>query len=167
MERAQHAAAQEDDRREQHRHRGHGNPQQSHAHKQRGDDGCRKDLKHALEVKEEMTRFTDINDDHRTAYLKTIFYFALFWPMVDIVASLALGLVIWYGGLSALGGGLTVGILIAFIQYARRFFEPIRVNRILTISLYDLSLAASRSGVPCAESNSVPPRLLGGRRGMG
>jgi ATP-binding cassette subfamily B protein len=75
---------------------------------------------------EEMQRFTGINDDHRQAYVKTIFYFALFWPMVDLVASAALGLVLWYGGLSAMVGGVTLGVLIAFIQYARRFFEPIR-----------------------------------------
>lgn len=75
---------------------------------------------------EEMRRFDGINDDHRQAHLKTIFYFALFWPMVDIVATIALGLVLWYGGLSAMLGGVTVGVLIAFIQYARQFFEPIR-----------------------------------------
>ncbi|MDA0685029.1 MAG: ABC transporter ATP-binding protein [Bacteroidetes bacterium] len=75
---------------------------------------------------EEMNRFDDINNDHRQAHIRTIFYFALFWPMVDLVASAALGLVIWYGGLSAMTGGVTIGVLIAFIQYARRFFEPIR-----------------------------------------
>lgn len=75
---------------------------------------------------EEMSRFDDINNDHRQAHIRTIFYFALFWPMVDLTASAALGLVIWYGGLSAMTSGVTVGVLIAFIQYARRFFEPIR-----------------------------------------
>ncbi|MCH8276375.1 MAG: ATP-binding cassette domain-containing protein, partial [Bacteroidetes bacterium] len=76
--------------------------------------------------REELRRFTAINDDHRQAHLKTIFYFALFWPAVDIVASTALGLVIWFGGLNAMTGTLTLGVLIAFIQYARQFFEPIR-----------------------------------------
>ncbi|NND72300.1 MAG: ABC transporter ATP-binding protein [Rhodothermales bacterium] len=76
--------------------------------------------------KAEMARFEEINNDHRAAQIKTIFYFALFWPAIDIVASTALGLVIWIGGLRALGGTLTLGVLIAFIQYARQFFEPIR-----------------------------------------
>ena len=76
--------------------------------------------------KEEMKRFAEINDDHRTAHIKTIFYFAMFWPAVDIVASTALGLVIWVGGLRAMSGALSLGVLIAFIQYARQFFEPIR-----------------------------------------
>jgi ATP-binding cassette subfamily B multidrug efflux pump len=75
---------------------------------------------------EEMRRFEAINDDHRAAQIKTIFYFALFWPAVEIIASIALGLVIWFGGLRAMTGTLTLGVLIAFIQYARRFFEPIR-----------------------------------------
>lgn len=76
--------------------------------------------------REEMKRFSQINDDHRAAQIKTIFYFALFWPVVDIVSSTALGLVIWFGGLRAMSGTLTLGVLIAFIQYTRQFFEPIR-----------------------------------------
>ena len=76
--------------------------------------------------KEEMRRFEEINDDHRTAQIKTIFYFALFWPAVDIIGSTALGLVLWFGGVRAMGNVITVGVLIAFIQYARQFFEPIR-----------------------------------------
>lgn len=75
---------------------------------------------------EEMRRFREINADHRTAQIKTIFYFALFWPAIDIVSSIALGLVIWVGGARAMGGALTLGVLVAFIQYARQFFEPIR-----------------------------------------
>ncbi len=75
---------------------------------------------------EEARRFHAINDDHRAAQIKTIFYFALFWPAVEIIASVALGLVIWFGGLRAMTGTLTLGVLIAFIQYARLFFEPIR-----------------------------------------
>ena len=76
--------------------------------------------------KEEMRRFGAINDEHRIAQIKTIFYFALFWPAVDIIASTAIGLVLWVGGVRAMSGVLTVGVLIAFVQYARQFFEPIR-----------------------------------------
>ena len=75
---------------------------------------------------EEMRRFGAINDEHRIAQIKTIFYFALFWPAVDIIASTAIGLVLWVGGVRAMSGVLTVGVLIAFVQYARQFFEPIR-----------------------------------------
>ena len=75
---------------------------------------------------EEMRRFESVNRDHRAVQIKTIFYFALFWPSVDIIGSLALGLIIWFGGVSAIGGTLTLGVLVAFIQYVRQFFEPIR-----------------------------------------
>ena len=75
---------------------------------------------------EEMRRFGAINDEHRIAQIKTIFYFALFWPAVDIIASMAIGLVLWVAGVRAMSGVLTVGVLIAFVQYARQFFEPIR-----------------------------------------
>ena len=76
--------------------------------------------------KEELRRFRAINDEHRIAQLKTVFFHSLFWPAVDIIASGAIGLVLWSGGVSALAGGLTVGVLIAFVQYCRQFFEPIR-----------------------------------------
>ncbi|SHK21633.1 ABC transporter ATP-binding protein [Rhodothermus profundi] len=75
---------------------------------------------------EELRRFQAINDAHRQAQIKTVFYFALFWPVVQLVADAALGLVLWVGGMRALDGTLTLGVLIAFIQYVRQFFEPIR-----------------------------------------
>ncbi len=75
---------------------------------------------------EELRRFREINDAHRQAQIKTVFYFALFWPAVQLVSDIALGLVLWVGGLRALEGTLTLGVLIAFIQYVRQFFEPIR-----------------------------------------
>jgi ATP-binding cassette, subfamily B, multidrug efflux pump len=76
--------------------------------------------------REESRRFAGVNDEHRAAQIKTIFYFALFWPAVDIIGSIALGMVIWFGGLRAMTGVVTLGVLVAFIQYARQFFEPIR-----------------------------------------
>ncbi len=75
---------------------------------------------------EEARRFEGINDDHRRAQIRTIFYFALFWPTVDIIASVALGAVIWYGGTEAMRDAVSIGTLIAFIQYVRLFFEPVR-----------------------------------------
>ena len=75
---------------------------------------------------EEARRFREINDAHRVAQNKTVFAFALFFPVVEVLGSLALGLVLWIGGLRALGGGVTLGVLVAFIQYGRQFFEPIR-----------------------------------------
>lgn len=71
-------------------------------------------------------KFKEINAGHREAYVETIFYFAIFWPLVEIIASLAMALVIWYGGGRALMGKVTFGILLAFVQYVRDFFRPIQ-----------------------------------------
>lgn len=75
---------------------------------------------------EEQRRFEAINDDHRVAQNRTVYYFALFWPVVDVLAAVALGLVLWYGGTEAMRDAVTVGTLIAFVQYVRLFFEPVR-----------------------------------------
>jgi len=76
---------------------------------------------------EEKERFEDINDDHRAAHLRTIFYYAIFWPSIEFISTVAVAAVLWYGGIRTLGGSaLTLGVLVAFIQYARQFFEPIR-----------------------------------------
>ena len=74
----------------------------------------------------ERKKFKEINAGHREAYVETIFYFAIFWPAVEIIASLAMALVIWYGGGRALMDQVTFGILLAFVQYVRDFFRPIR-----------------------------------------
>ena len=76
--------------------------------------------------REEMRRFEEINDKHRAAHIKTILYFALLWPTIDLIATAALGLILWYGGTEAMRSALTIGTLIAFIQYVRLFFEPVR-----------------------------------------
>ncbi|MGM0589521.1 MAG: ABC transporter ATP-binding protein [Bacteroidota bacterium] len=76
--------------------------------------------------KKEKERFNEINGDLAQAHINTIFYFAIFWPTVEVLASLAMALVVWYGGGRALMGEVTFGVLLAFIQYVRQFFLPIR-----------------------------------------
>lgn len=71
-------------------------------------------------------KFQNINAEHRDAHIKTIFYFSIFWPVIEVLASLAMALVVWYGGARALMGEVTFGVLLAFIQYVRQFFNPIR-----------------------------------------
>lgn len=74
----------------------------------------------------EKEKFREINADHTDAHIKTIFYFSIFWPIVEVLASLAMALVVWYGGARALMDQVTFGVLLAFIQYVRQFFNPIR-----------------------------------------
>lgn len=71
-------------------------------------------------------RFKEINKEHKDAYIRTIFYFSIFWPAVEVLASIAMALVVWYGGASALMEQVSFGVLLAFIQYVRQFFNPIR-----------------------------------------
>jgi ATP-binding cassette subfamily B protein len=71
------------------------------------------------------SRFDDIDAQHRDANVASIFYYSVFYPAVEMVAALASALIIWYGGASVLRGTLTIGALVAFVQYSQRFFRPI------------------------------------------
>jgi ATP-binding cassette subfamily B protein len=70
-------------------------------------------------------RFDEIDRKHRDANVESIFYYAVFYPAVEGVSTLATALIIWYGGGSVVRGALTLGALVAFIQYSQRFFRPI------------------------------------------
>jgi ATP-binding cassette subfamily B protein len=70
-------------------------------------------------------RFDEIDRKHRDANIDSIFYYAVFYPAVEGVSTLATALIIWYGGGGVVRGSLTLGALVAFIQYAQRFFRPI------------------------------------------
>ncbi|MEP1150587.1 MAG: ABC transporter ATP-binding protein [Balneola sp.] len=76
--------------------------------------------------KKQSDKFKGINAQHKKSHIETIFYFSIFFPLVEVLASFAMALVVWYGGGRALLGGVTFGVLLAFIQYARQFFMPIR-----------------------------------------
>jgi ATP-binding cassette, subfamily B, multidrug efflux pump len=69
--------------------------------------------------------FEAVNEEHRTANVDSIFYYAVFYPAIEIVGALASALTIWYGGRSVLQGTLTLGSLVAFLLYSQRFFRPI------------------------------------------
>ena len=72
-----------------------------------------------------VNEFDRLNRKHTEVHLRSIFYYATFYPGVEIISSLALALVIWVGGGSILAGAFTLGGLVAFIQYVRRFYRPI------------------------------------------
>jgi ATP-binding cassette subfamily B multidrug efflux pump len=71
-------------------------------------------------------RHAEINQDYLQAHLRSITYYALFFPVIELFTAVALALIIWRGGATLLEGAVTVGVLAAFIQYARRFFRPIQ-----------------------------------------
>lgn len=71
-------------------------------------------------------RFNERNRKYLAANLRSIFYFSIFHPLIEVMASLAIAVIIWYGGGQIVQGTLTFGVLVAFIGYAERFFWPIR-----------------------------------------
>jgi len=71
-------------------------------------------------------RFAAINDDHRKANIETIFYYAVFFPLVDFVGAIGIALIIWFGGYRVMNHVLSLGALVAFIQYSGFLFQPIR-----------------------------------------
>ncbi len=73
-----------------------------------------------------LLRFADINDQHRNANIDTIFYYAVFFPLVDFIGAVGIALIIWYGGYRVMGHALSLGALVAFIQYSGFLFQPIR-----------------------------------------
>ncbi len=75
---------------------------------------------------DELKKFSSINSDYRHVNIKSIFYYAVFYPSVELLSSIAIGLIIWYGGGEIIQGTLTIGVLFAFIQYTEMFFRPIR-----------------------------------------
>lgn len=71
-------------------------------------------------------RFESINEEHLEANLRSITWYALFFPIVEVLTAIALALILWYGGMKTLDATMTVGTVAAFLQYARRFFRPIQ-----------------------------------------
>jgi ATP-binding cassette subfamily B protein len=71
-------------------------------------------------------QFAQANRAHMEAFKDAILAFALFYPAVELLGVLAIAVVLWYGGMRVLAGTLTIGTVVAFIQYAQQFFRPIQ-----------------------------------------
>jgi ATP-binding cassette, subfamily B, multidrug efflux pump len=73
----------------------------------------------------DFARFDEIDKAHRDANIDSIFYYAVFYPAIELVSALAASLIIWYGGAWVVRDDLTIGSLVAFLLYSQRFFRPI------------------------------------------
>jgi len=73
-----------------------------------------------------LQRFAKINDEHRKANVDTIYYYAVFFPLVDFIGTVGIALIIWFGGYRVMQHALSLGALVAFIQYSGFLFQPIR-----------------------------------------
>ncbi len=76
--------------------------------------------------KKSFQQYSDINGAHRDANIRSILYYALFYPGVELIGALAVGLIIWWAGKEALGGSITLGTVMAFLQFNEMFWRPIR-----------------------------------------
>jgi len=73
----------------------------------------------------EAGKFDVLNAKHRDANIDSIFYYAVFYPVIELVQTVGIALIVWYGGGQVVQKTLSIGALIAFFQYAQRFYEPI------------------------------------------
>lgn len=77
--------------------------------------------------KVEYYKFKSINEKHKKAWLKTVWYNSIFFPVAEISSSITLGLLVWYGGLNVAGGGtISLGTIFLFIQMSQMLFRPLR-----------------------------------------
>lgn len=91
---------------------------------------------------QEMEKFKAINEKHRDAHIRSVWYYSIFFPVVEILASISLGLLVWWGGRGVLQGKVTTGELVAFIMYLNMLFRPIRqlADRFNTLQMGIVSL---------------------------
>ena len=75
----------------------------------------------------EFEKFKEINELHKKAWVRTVWYNSIFFPIAEMSSSVAIGLLVWYGGLNAAEGGpITLGLTVAFIELAQMLFRPLR-----------------------------------------
>lgn len=73
-----------------------------------------------------LQQFSEINAAHRQANLDTIFYYSVFYPLVNLISAIGIAAIVWYGGGQVLQNALTIGTLVAFLQYTQRLWQPIQ-----------------------------------------
>jgi ATP-binding cassette subfamily B protein len=73
-----------------------------------------------------LQQFADINAAHRQANIDTIFYYAVFYPLVNLISSIGIAAIVWYGGGQVIQNAITIGMLVAFLQYTQRLWQPIQ-----------------------------------------
>ena len=69
--------------------------------------------------------FRVVNDDHRVANIESIFYYAVFYPALDFLSALGMAAILWWGGGEVIRGTMTIGAVVTFLQYSKRFYRPL------------------------------------------
>ena len=124
--------------------------------------------------KKSLKKFQGINEEYRRANIETIFYYAVFFPLVDFIGAVGVALIIWYGGYRVMQNTpghtvLTLGALVAFIQYSGFLFQPIRDISDKYNVLQSAVVASHRIfralDLPIAILSPNRPRMTGRARG--
>jgi ATP-binding cassette subfamily B multidrug efflux pump len=76
--------------------------------------------------KQELDKFEDINSNHRNAHIRANWYFSIFFPVLEIIMAIALGLLVWFGSKQIIADVISPGVVVAFIMYINMIFRPIR-----------------------------------------
>ena len=113
--------------------------------------------------------FVNLNRSYFASALKQIKIFGIFMPMLDILASTATAIIIWYGGILILKGEMTIGILVAFLSYMRLFFQPLRelsqkysiVQSAMASAERIFQLLDTRSRLPVLDEPRGPQKVSG------
>lgn len=109
-------------------------------------------------------RFGRLNDRYRDAAFYQIHVFGIFVPLIEVMNSIAMALIVWYGGGEILRQHMTIGVLAAFISYMRLFFQPLRelsqkytiVQSAMTSAERIFDLLEVRDSLPVAEKTTIP-----------
>ncbi len=83
-------------------------------------------IKYFAREKQEMDKFKYINEQHRNAHIRANWYFSIFFPVLEIIMAISLGLLVWYGSKQILAHQISPGVVVAFIMYINMIFRPIR-----------------------------------------
>ena len=123
--------------------------------------------------------FDEIDRRHRDANVDSIFYYALFYPAIELVSALAAALILWIGGGWVIQNALTLGSLVAFLQYSQRFFRPISdmsekfnvlqgamASSERIFALLDTPVEISQSPAKAGAAVTRPSRNAGRRAGL-
>ena len=74
----------------------------------------------------EFNKFKDINRRHRKAHIKSVWYYSIFFPVVELMSATSVGILVWYGSKQVIDNEISLGIIISFIMYLNMLFRPIR-----------------------------------------
>jgi ATP-binding cassette subfamily B protein len=119
--------------------------------------------------KDTESNFVSLNRSYFQSTLHQIKIFGIFMPLLDILATMATGIIIWYGGVLILKGEMTIGVLVAFISYMRLFFQPLRelsqkysiVQSAMASAERIFQLLDRRSGLPVLPAPLAPQTVKG------